>query len=135
VIEPGDQLVTKIGTKDLDRKSKQITFIKVCITVENVICEDTTVQIRGRDHSTDASQSDRTSVWLTNESTFCLRKQCWSEEAIQTLKKQNVNLIATDLDLLAFEENVFYAIDNGAVKTLICTANIIEKQSKENKIF
>jgi stalled ribosome rescue protein Dom34 len=154
MIERGDQLITKIRTKDTVRSNKkQFTFVEACITVENVISEETTVQIRGRYRSTDGSLSGRTSVWLTDGCTFWLTKQCWSEEAIQALKKRKVSsvasaenataegksisqfrdLIATDPDLLAFGESVFYAVDNGTVKTLICTTNTLGKQSKETQ--
>jgi stalled ribosome rescue protein Dom34 len=154
LIEPGDQLITKIRIKVAGRSNKkQIAFIEACVIVEHVVCEDATVQVRGLYRSTDNTLSGRTSVWLTDGCTFALMKRCWSEQAIQALRKRNAtptapentpvaegkviaqfrDLIATDPDYLAFGESVFYAADYGTVRALICTDRALAKQPRERE--
>jgi stalled ribosome rescue protein Dom34 len=123
------------------------------VTVENVVPQDDTVQIRGRYRSIDGGLNGRTSIWLTDGCSFSLTKSCWSQEAIQALKQRSCpasapqitarpeekavdqfrDLIATDSDLIAFGDSVFWAVDAGAAKTLLCTASSLVKQPKDRQ--
>jgi stalled ribosome rescue protein Dom34 len=158
IIRPGDELETKIRTKDTGKNSskKTVSFINAIVTVEKVVPEMDTINVNGAYRVEGGSKCGRTNVWLVDGSQFTLRKRCWRTEDIQTLHLQTSNgvaepiasttavearamaefrdLLATDSELLAFgTETSLYVMDYGAAKALLITEAALVKLPKEKQ--
>jgi stalled ribosome rescue protein Dom34 len=154
LIQPRDEIAKIIRIKETTKTApkKAVVYIDAILTVERVIAEADAIRVTGPYRVESTGQHGRAGVWLIDGSEFRLRKQCWRPEDLEALTRRNEavstapisavgadrviaefrELLATDTDLLVFgAPAILYALDHGALKSLVITELALAKLPKD----
>jgi stalled ribosome rescue protein Dom34 len=156
LITKGDVVETSIRLREVgkgrsDSGKRNSVFINALIRIEDVVPIDGAIEIIGPYESTRDKSRGRTKAWLIDGTEVKLTKQYWTRDDIQLLQDgpnkevartnnydrvmaEFHDLLNTDCDVLAFgERDVLYALDVGAVKTLLVTDTAVNQQTAERQ--
>jgi stalled ribosome rescue protein Dom34 len=163
LISKGDVLELRIRQREIGKGrtsagKRNTTYVNAQVTVDAIQVAEDGLEISGQYESLADGRRGRAREWLTNGQEFKLTKQCWTREQLELLRgnspprgpaesgspatgqsldravaefRDSVNVAS---DLLCFgEADVLYALDVGAVKTLIVTEATLFRQTEERR--
>jgi stalled ribosome rescue protein Dom34 len=156
LIAKGDAIETcvrlrEVGKGRSDSGKRNSVFVNALIRVEDVVPADGAIQIAGPYETARDKSRGRTKAWLIDGTELRLTKPRWTRDDIQLLRgglndavtrtndcdramAEFRDLLNTNCDILAFgERDVVYALDVGAVKTLLVTDTVIDRQTTERQ--
>jgi stalled ribosome rescue protein Dom34 len=156
LIQPRDEITTLIRIKETVKTApkKTVLYFEATVTVERIMADPEAIQITGPYRVAETGKHGRTSVWLVDGAELLLRKKCWRAEDIEALRSRNESQrapagsaaaedramdelrvrLATDPEMLAFGgPGVLYALEHGAMKTLLITQFALAKLTKDRQ--